>query len=97
MSGSMIISTCASAVVDVGIQEVEVAELSPDYPTDRSPEPKELFEVRVTIKSYGDEETEGTILIYLDDEEKDLWGTFSIKPGELYSHSFTISHDAYKP
>jgi len=91
---SMIISTCASAVVDVGIQEVEVAELSPDYPTDRSPEPKELFEVRVTIKSYGDEETEGTIVIYLDDEEKEMWGTFSIKPGELYSHSFTISHDA---
>jgi len=86
------LSPCTSAVVDVGIQEVTVSELSPDYPTDNYPEPGEEFEVNVTIKNYGDEATEGTIVVYLDDEKKDSWGAFSIKAGEVVSQQFMISH-----
>ena len=87
------LSCYSTAVVDVGIENVTVTELSPDYPGDSSPEPGELFKVNVEIKNYGDETAEGNMIVYLDDSEKDSLGTFSINPGEMFSHKFTISHD----
>jgi len=86
-------STCTLAVIDVGIQKVSVGELSPEYPGDNFPEAGEEFEVNVTVKNYGGEPTDGTVVLYFGDEKKDSWGTFSIDSGDVLSHQFIITHD----